>query len=94
MKNITVSVPDELYHAARVKAAQQRTTISAVVRERLQDFAKQPEPDQRGRRLLETIERIRQERAAAGDPPFDPTHNLSREELHDRAARRHERSDL
>lgn len=32
MKNITVSVDDELYHAARVEAARQRKSVSALVR--------------------------------------------------------------
>ncbi len=33
MKNITVSVDDEIYHAARVEAAKQRKSLSAMVRE-------------------------------------------------------------
>ena len=33
MKNITVSVDDELYHAARVEAAKRRKSLSALVRE-------------------------------------------------------------
>lgn len=32
MKNITVSVDDEVYYAARVEAAKQRTSVSALVR--------------------------------------------------------------
>lgn len=94
VKNITVSVPEEVYHAARVKAAEQRTTISAIVREQLQSFANKSEPNQRGRRILETIERIQRERAAAGEPPFDPAENLTREELYDLAIRGHKRTDI
>ena len=33
MKNITVSVDDELYHEARVEAAKRKKTLSALVRE-------------------------------------------------------------
>ncbi len=33
MKNITVSVDDDLYHAARLEAAKQRKSLSALVRE-------------------------------------------------------------
>ena len=33
--NITVSVPDEVYHAARIMAAEARTSVSALVREYL-----------------------------------------------------------
>jgi len=32
MKNITVSVDDEVYHAARVEAARRHTSLSAIVR--------------------------------------------------------------
>jgi plasmid stability protein len=32
MKNITVSVEDELYRRARVKAAEQETSVSALVK--------------------------------------------------------------
>ena len=39
MKNITVSVDDEVYHAARVAAARQKTSVSAYVREALAEFA-------------------------------------------------------
>ena len=33
MKNITVSVDEEVYHAARVEAARRRKSLSALVRE-------------------------------------------------------------
>jgi hypothetical protein len=33
VKNITVSVDDEVYHAARVEAAKRRKSLSALVRE-------------------------------------------------------------
>ena len=32
MKNITVSVEEELYHRARLKAAQKKTSVSALVK--------------------------------------------------------------
>jgi hypothetical protein len=32
MKNITLSVDDEVYHAARVEAARRQTSLSALVR--------------------------------------------------------------
>lgn len=38
MKNITVTVSDELYSAARVKAAQRHTTVSALVRAHLEEL--------------------------------------------------------
>jgi hypothetical protein len=39
VKNITVSVDDELYHAARVAAAQKQTSVTAAVRGYLAAFA-------------------------------------------------------
>ncbi|MHB8522629.1 MAG: hypothetical protein ACYDH9_17970 [Limisphaerales bacterium] len=39
MKNITVSVDDETYHAARVAAAKQKTSVSAYVRDALLGLA-------------------------------------------------------
>ena len=39
VKNITVSVDDEVYHAARVAAARRKTSVSAFVREALQGLA-------------------------------------------------------
>lgn len=44
MKNITVSVDDELYHAARVVAAQKRTNVTAVLRGYLTAFVKGQAP--------------------------------------------------
>jgi hypothetical protein len=39
VKNITVSVDDEVYHQARVEAARRRTSVSAVVRRVLVELA-------------------------------------------------------
>ena len=40
MKNITVSVDDELYHEARIEAARRRKSLSALVREFLAGLRK------------------------------------------------------
>jgi plasmid stability protein len=39
MKNITVSLDDELYRRAQIRAAQEDTSVSAVVRRFLIEFA-------------------------------------------------------
>jgi hypothetical protein len=39
MKNITVSVDDEVYHRARVRAAEEGTSISRVVKGIITEFA-------------------------------------------------------
>jgi hypothetical protein len=44
VKNITVSVEDELYHAARVAAAQHRTNVTALLRSYLVAFVKGKAP--------------------------------------------------
>lgn len=40
MKNITVSVDDDLYRRARVRAAEDGTTISAVVKSVLREYTR------------------------------------------------------
>jgi hypothetical protein len=44
VKNITLSLDDAVYHAARVEAAKRRTSVSAVVRAYLQGFAEGKTP--------------------------------------------------
>ena len=76
MKNITVSVDDEIYRRARVKAAEQDTSVSALVKRFLIDFAAQESAaDRLMRDEHELRERIRRFRANA---------RLSREQAHER----------
>ena len=80
MKNITVSVPDEVYHKARVRAAELRTSVSALVRKQLEELASQESQFERLKRLeKETIREIR-----AGGCGLESSENLTREALHDR----------
>lgn len=44
MKNITLSVEDEVYQLARVEAAKRRTSVSAIVRGYLRAFARGQAP--------------------------------------------------
>jgi hypothetical protein len=39
MKNIIVSIDDESYHRARIRAAQQGTSVSALIERFLTEFA-------------------------------------------------------
>ena len=39
MKNITITVSDELYRTTRVRAAEQGTTVTAIVRGIIEDLA-------------------------------------------------------
>lgn len=80
MKNITVSIDDELYRRARVRAAELDSSVSAVVRKFLTEFAGEETDFERRKRLQdETLARIRAFRA--GD-------RLTRDEVHERDALR------
>lgn len=79
VKNITVSVPDDVYREARIRAAETGTSVSALVTEYLVSLSQTDAAftrlvDQQ-RRIVATIERFR-----ASD-------RVPREDLHDRAVR-------
>ena len=80
MKNITVSLPEDLYRRARVHAAERDTSVSALVREFLMKLGNEESDFDRRKRLQEevlaTVKRFR-----AGD-------RLKREAIHDRHALR------
>jgi plasmid stability protein len=63
VKNITVSVPEEVYRRARVKAAERDSSVSALVREFLTGLGREESDFERGKRLqdevLATIRRFR-----------------------------------
>ena len=82
VKNITVSVDDEVYHRARVRAAELRTSISALVRKSLEDLSKGETEFERLKRIeREIIERIR-----TPCSQFSGSDRLTRDQLHDRNA--------
>jgi plasmid stability protein len=78
VKNITVSVPEDIYRRARVKAAERDSSVSALVREFLRSLGDQESDFEKGKRLqdevLATIRRFR-----AGD-------RLTRDAVHRRRA--------
>lgn len=82
VKNITVSVPDEVYHRARVRAAELRTSLSALVKKMLVEVAEQ-ESDF-GRLHREECEL--RAKLKTRPVPFRASERISREELHDRHA--------
>lgn len=82
MKNITVSVDSDIYHRARVRAAERRTSVSALVRDYLKELSAEETERERLERLeQETVERIRGRGKA-----FSASNRLSRDQLHDRHA--------
>lgn len=80
MKNVTVSIDDELHRRARIRAAERGTSLSAVVRSFLTEFAGGESDFERRKRLQQTtLASIRAFRA--GD-------RMNREDVHDRDALR------
>ena len=80
VKNITVSVPDDVYRKARIRAAARDTSVSALVREFLESLGDQePEFERRKRLQTEVLRSIRSFRAGG---------RLSRDMTHDRDALR------
>jgi hypothetical protein len=74
MPNITVTVSDQTYRRARVRAAQLATSVSAVVAKALDQFASgDTAPGPRRRRLEELREQT---------PAFSAGQRLSREKLY------------
>ncbi|MGE0229847.1 MAG: hypothetical protein AB7I38_07710 [Dehalococcoidia bacterium] len=79
MKNITVSVPDEVYRVARIRAAEQGRSVSALVAEFLEGLSGQDAEFAR----LEALQR----RVQAEVTRFRGGDRVGRDELHDRAVR-------
>ncbi len=79
MRNITVSVPDDVYRLARIRAAERGSSVSAIVAEYLTSLsvggAEFSRLEAQQRRIQRQIKHFR-----AGD-------RLDRDEIHDRAIR-------
>jgi hypothetical protein len=76
VKNVTVSLPDEVYRKARVKAAERNTSLSSLVREFLVSLADDD-------REFKSLERL-QEESYAKIESFEASRRLTREELYRR----------
>lgn len=80
MKNVTVSLDDETYRAARVKAAEAGRSLSSLVREFLQGLGSgEGEFERLYRQELELRKQIK---------GFRASDRMSRDEVHDRALAR------
>jgi plasmid stability protein len=79
MKNITVSVPDEVYTKARVRAAERGSSVSALVAAYLAELG---DADDRFTALL-----AQQRRVQRRVKEFRASERLGRDEIHDRAIR-------
>ncbi len=76
MRNITVSVDDETYKRARIVAAEQDTSVSALVKTYLIQLATQESEFDRLKRLEQEI----RDQILS----FNASDRLTRDELHDR----------
>lgn len=79
MKNITVSVPDDVYRAARIRAAERGSSVSAIVAEYLHSLSSTDAEFAR----LETQQAGIQRQITR----FRAVDRLGRNELHDREVR-------
>jgi plasmid stability protein len=79
VKNITISVPDDVYRDARIRAAERGSSVSALVGEYLRSLSEREAEffrlEAQQRQVQDEIDRFR-----ARD-------RLSRDEIHDRAVR-------
>ena len=80
MRNLTVSLPEDVYRRARIKAAEHDTSVSALVREFLSKLAEEESDFERRKRL--------QKEVLASVRRFRASDRLNREAIHDRNALR------
>lgn len=84
MKNITVAVEDQIYHRARIRAAELKTSVSALVA----GFLKKTADEETGTERLMRLERETIECIKARQCTFSARDRLGREEIYDRHALR------
>ncbi len=81
MKNVTVSLDEESYRRGRIRAAEEGTTLSAMVREYLNEFGHAETEEERTRRELQAMfDEI--DRKGLG---VNAGERLTRDELYDQA---------
>ena len=80
VRNITVTIDDEVYRRARIKAAENLTSVSAVVRKFLEEYAEKESERERLLRLeRETFEQMSKRGSA-----FNASKRLTRQEANSR----------
>ena len=78
LRNVTITVDDEVARWARVKAAEENTSVSHLVGDLLRDMMQQPQRFDRARREFQRLGT-----AVISDGPYP-----RREDLHDRTGLR------
>ncbi len=79
MKNITITVPDDVYRNARIRAAERGTSVSSLVAEYLRSLS--------GREAEFTRLEAQQKQIQREIQRFRARDRLDRDQLHDRAVR-------
>ncbi len=79
MKNITVTVPDDVYRNARIRAAERGTSVSSLVAEYLGSLS--------GREAEFSRLEAQQKQIQTQISRFRARDRLNRDQLHDRAVR-------
>ena len=79
MKNLTVSIPDDTYRTARIRAAEDGSSVSALVADYLRSLG---DRDAEFARL-----EAQQKRIQAKIKGFSARHNIDRDALHERTVR-------
>jgi plasmid stability protein len=77
--NVTVTVPEDIYRAARIRAAERGSSVSALVADYLRSLSERDAEFDRLEALQKTVQ-AQVQNFSAGD-------RLDREELHERAVR-------
>ena len=86
MTNITVAVPDEVYRAAKIRAAERGTSVSALVAGYLASLSA-------ARSEFERLQ-AKQHRIQLEIDRFRASDHIDRDRVHERAIRRHEHPAL
>ena len=81
MKNITVSVDDVVHRRARIKAAEEGTSVSAAVRAFLVQWSGEETDFERRKRIQDAAFRTI---TSSSSSPFRGGDRLPRDEIHDR----------
>jgi plasmid stability protein len=79
VKNITVSLDDEIYRNARIKAAALDTSVSALVKRYLTELAA-------GETEFQQLKRLQRELQARIPAEYRAADNLPRDQVHERGA--------
>lgn len=74
MKNVTISLDDDLYRRARILAAEQDTTVTAMLRAYLEERTRRRDEFDRLLKL--------QEELLASEKGLDPAETLGRDEIY------------